>query len=79
MTGLSKKEQEQRMEMFSFPFMMLNILNNLIWLAYAHKIHDNNLVFPNLIGKANWLIKSIGAFVALVLMVLYLNVFRRKD
>ena len=53
MTGLSKKEQEQRMEMFSFPFMMLNILNNLIWLAYAHKIHDNNLVFPNLIGKAN--------------------------
>jgi hypothetical protein len=32
--------------------MMLNIMGNIFWLAYAEKIHDSNMAAPNMVGKS---------------------------
>jgi hypothetical protein len=36
--GLSQKEKSARMEGISFSYLVFNLLNNLIWLAYADKV-----------------------------------------
>lgn len=49
--GLSQKEKEGRMESFSFSYLLLSLLNNLLWLAYAQKIADPNVGIPAMLGK----------------------------
>ena len=58
--------------------MILNIMSNIFWLAYAEKIHDHNLAAPNMVGKLEDVL-NLGALVAIVLMAFYLNVYRRPD
>jgi len=40
------------MASFSFSFLLLSLLNNLLWLAYAQKIEDNNIGLPAMAGTA---------------------------
>ena len=49
--GLTQKEKEARMASFSFSFLLLSLLNNLLWLAYAQKIEDPNVGIPAMAGK----------------------------
>ena len=49
--GLSQKEKEARMASFSFSFLLLSLLNNLLWLAYSQKIGDENIGIPAMVGK----------------------------
>jgi hypothetical protein len=39
------------MEGISFGYLVFNLLNNLIWLAYADKVSDRNMGIPSFIGK----------------------------
>jgi len=39
------------MESFSFSFLLLSLLNNLLWLAYSQKIGDSNVGLPAMVGK----------------------------
>lgn len=39
------------MEGISFSYLVFNLLNNLIWLAYAEKVSDRNMGIPSFIGK----------------------------
>ena len=50
--GLTQKEKEARIESFSFSYLLLSLLNNLLWLAYGHKIGDENIGIPAMIGKS---------------------------
>ena len=49
--GLTQKEKEGRMESFSFSYLLLSLLNNLLWLAYSQKIGDENIGFTAIVGK----------------------------
>ena len=49
--GLTQKEKEARMASFSFSFLLLSLLNNLLWLAYSQKIGDENIGIPAMVGK----------------------------
>lgn len=40
------------MASFSFSFLLLSLLNNLLWLAYAQKIEDSNVGIPAMAGTA---------------------------
>lgn len=51
------------MESFSFSYLLLSLLNNLLWLAYAQKIGDQNVGIPAMAGKSN---TSYQSFVTLV-------------
>jgi len=62
--GLSQKEKEARIESFSFSYLLLSLLNNLIWLAYGQKQHDQNIGFPALVGTV----------VGVLLIILYFSV-----
>ena len=50
--GLTQKEKEARMASFSFSFLLLSLLNNLLWLAYGQKIEDENIGIPAMAGKS---------------------------
>ena len=39
------------MDGISFGYLVFNLLNNLIWLAYANKVNDRNIGIPSFIGK----------------------------
>jgi len=39
------------MASFSFSFLLLSLLNNLLWLAYSQKIGDENVGIPAMVGK----------------------------
>ena len=62
--GLSQKEKEAKIQSFSFSFLLLSLLNNLIWLAYGQKQHDQNIALPAI----------VGTFVGVLLILLYLSV-----
>ena len=51
--GLTQKEKEARMASFSFSFLLLSLLNNLLWLAYSQKIGDQNIGIPAMVGKSS--------------------------
>lgn len=40
------------MASFSFSFLLLSLLNNLLWLAYSQKIGDENIGIPAMVGKS---------------------------
>ena len=50
------------MASFSFSFLLLSLLNNLLWLAYAQKIEDSNVGIPAMAGKCG-LIESNFVFI----------------
>jgi len=85
--GLTQKEKESKIESFSFSFILLSLLNNLLWLAYAHKIGDQNLAIPNFLGKYSILTRLtfgilfvvLGTSVAILLTMLYLSVSRNQN
>ena len=62
--GLTQKEKEARIESFSFSYLLLSLLNNLIWLAYGQKVHDQNIGFPAI----------VGTITGIILIILYLTV-----
>ena len=62
--GLSQKAKEERIQSFSFSYLLLSLINNLIWLAYADKVEDPNIGIPSI----------VGALIAGILVVLYLSV-----
>ena len=41
------------MASFSFSFLLLSLLNNLLWLAYSQKIGDQNIGIPAMVGKSS--------------------------
>jgi len=41
------------MESFSFSYLLLSLLNNLLWLAYSQKVGDSNIGIPAIAGKYN--------------------------
>ena len=40
------------MASFSFSYLLLSLLNNLLWLAYSQKIGDENIGIPAMVGKS---------------------------
>ena len=38
------------MDAFSFSYLLLSLLNNLLWLAYSQKIGDENIGIPAMVG-----------------------------
>mmetsp|Transcript_31410 Transcript_31410/g.38993 ORF Transcript_31410/g.38993 Transcript_31410/m.38993 type:complete len:395 (+) Transcript_31410:118-1302(+) len=48
--GLTQKEKEAKMATFSFSFLLLSLLNNLLWLAYSQKVGDENIGIPAMVG-----------------------------
>lgn len=40
------------MQSFSFSYLLLSLLNNLLWLAYAQKIGDENIGITAMVGKS---------------------------
>lgn len=50
--GKNRKEQIQRVETVSFPYLLLGILNNFVWTIYAYRTSNADLAIICLIRKS---------------------------
>lgn len=62
--GLPQSEKERRMQSFSFVFLLLSVIGNTLWSAYAQKINNMDMEIPAVFG---W-------FVSTILLMMYITV-----